>query len=246
MLVKKRGGDIRPRWLLNGFRQAVSDAGLTEVFMKGYPYTWFKSLGTPRAVEVKLDRALANADWFRMFPNVMVENLVAPASDHYPLLLKKEESQRIWVPRQSFKFENAWCVEQGIYDIVSNSWSSSAGMQVTDKLIVCANDLSSWNKANRNGIKQELDDCRRELNRCRNQGAAADPNTLTNLRKRMTHLMIQEDKYWRQRAKTHWYRDGDLNTKFFHASATSRKKVNRINFLENDVGVRVSDEQGMR
>ena len=58
--------------------------------------------------------------------------------------------------------------------------------------------------------------------------------------------MIQEDKYWRQRAKTHWYCDGDLNTKFFHASATSRKKVNRINFLENDVGIRVSDEQGMR
>jgi hypothetical protein len=185
---EKRGGAIRPRWLINGFRHAVFDAGLTEVYMKGYPYTWFKSLGTPRAVEVKLDRALANADWFRMFPNVMVENLVAPASDHYPLLLKKEESQRIWVPRQSFKFENAWCVEPGIYDIVSDSWSSSAGMQVVDKLTTCANDLSSWNKANRNGLKQELENCRRELNRCRNQGAAADPNTLTNLRKRMTHF----------------------------------------------------------
>ena len=58
--------------------------------------------------------------------------------------------------------------------------------------------------------------------------------------------MIQEDKYWRQRAKNHWCRDGDLNTKFFHASATSRKKVNRINFLENEVGIRVSDELGMR
>jgi len=181
-----------------------------------------------------------------MFLNVLVENLVAPASDHYPLLLKNEESQCIWVSRQSFKFENVWCVEHGIYDIVSDRWSSSAGMQVTDKLIACANDLSSWSKANRNGIKQELEECRRELLRCRNQGAAADPNILTDLRKRMTHLMIQEDKYWRQRAKTHWYRDGDLNTKFFHASATSRKKVNRINFLENDMGVRVLDEQGMR
>lgn len=86
---EKRGGAIRLRWLINGFRQAVSDAGLTEIYMKGYPYTWFKSLGMPRAVEVKLDRAHANADWFHMFPNVTVENLVAPTSDHYPLLLKK-------------------------------------------------------------------------------------------------------------------------------------------------------------
>jgi len=179
----------------------VSDAGLTEVYMKGYPYTWFKSLGTPRAVEVKLDRALANANWFCMFPNVTVENLVAPTSDHYPLLLKKEETQRIWVPRQTFKFKNAWCVEPGDYDIISDSWLSSAGMQDVDKLAACTNDLNSWNKTNRNGIKQEIEGCRRDLNHCRIQGAAADPNILTNLRKRMTHLMIQEDKYWRQRDK---------------------------------------------
>jgi len=85
------------------------------------------------------------------------------------------------------------------------------------------------------GLKQEIENCRRNN----------DPNMLTNLRKRMTQLMIQEDKYWRQRAKTHRYRDGDLNTKFFHASTTSRKKVNRIIFLDNDEGVRVADEQSM-
>ena len=78
----------------------MSDAGLTEVFMKGYLYTWFKSIGTPRVVEVKLDIGLANADWFQMFPNVTIENLVAPASDHYPLLLKKEETRHVWVPRK--------------------------------------------------------------------------------------------------------------------------------------------------
>lgn len=34
-------------------------------------------------------------------------------------------------------------------------------------------------------------------------------------------------------------------TKFFHASATFRKKVNRITSLENDVGICISDEHGM-
>jgi len=132
-----------------------------------------------------------------MFPNVMVENLVAPASDHYPLLLKKEKTHRVWVPRQKFKFETAWCVEPGIHDIVSDSWLSSASMQVVKKLEVCANGLNSWCKAHNNGLKQEIENCRRDLNRCRSQGAAADPSMLTNLRKRMTQLMIQEDKYWR-------------------------------------------------
>jgi len=35
---------------------------------------------------------------------------------------------------------------------------------------------------------------------------------------------MQDDAYWRQRAKTFWYKDGDRNTKNFHASTTARKK----------------------
>ena len=45
------GRTIRPPWLINGFRQAVIDSGLSDVPFEGYPYTWFKSLGTPSAVE---------------------------------------------------------------------------------------------------------------------------------------------------------------------------------------------------
>lgn len=36
---ENRGGAIRPRWLINGFRQAMFDAGLTEVYMKQHSYT---------------------------------------------------------------------------------------------------------------------------------------------------------------------------------------------------------------
>jgi len=50
-------------------------------------------------------------------------------------------------------------------------------------------------------------------------------------------LLVQDDIYWKQRAKSFWYRDGDLNTKYFHAVATSRKKINRITHLENSGGL---------
>jgi len=50
--------------------------------------------------------------------------------------------------------------------------------------------------------------------------------------------------YWRQRAKTHWYRDGYLNTKFFHAVATYIKKVNKILSLETNEGIRITDDTG--
>ncbi|MCI09869.1 endonuclease/exonuclease/phosphatase family protein, partial [Trifolium medium] len=55
--TEKKGRAERSPWLINGFRSAVADAGLTDVHMEGYPFTWFKSLGTVRAFEEKLDRA---------------------------------------------------------------------------------------------------------------------------------------------------------------------------------------------
>jgi len=62
----------------------------------------------------------------------------------------------------------------------------------------------------------------------------------------MQRLLSQDDAYWRQRAKTHWYKDGDRNTKFFHASATAWKKVNRIISLDDDVGNKVTSEKGLQ
>ena len=46
--------------MINDFRQAVMDVGLPNVPVEGYPFTWFKSLGSRRAVEERLDRELSN------------------------------------------------------------------------------------------------------------------------------------------------------------------------------------------
>jgi hypothetical protein len=53
----------------------------------------------------------------------------------------------------------------------------------------------------------------------------------------MAVLLNQEDLFWRQRAKTFWYKDGDLNTKVFHTATTVRKKVNQIEVLTDNNNV---------
>ena len=52
---EKRGRTPRPRRLINGFRQVALDSGLSDVSVEGYPFTWFKSLRMPQAVEERLD-----------------------------------------------------------------------------------------------------------------------------------------------------------------------------------------------
>ena len=61
----------------------------------------------------------------------------------------------------------------------------------------------------------------------------------------MNRMLSQDDTYWRQRAKVHWYRYGDRNTKIFHASAIARKKVNHILSFEDNSGNKISDNNSM-
>lgn len=55
-------------------------------------------------------------------------------------------------------------------------------------------------------------------------------------------LPSQEESYWKQRAKVFWLEEGDSNTRFFHATATTRKKMNHIKSLRNDAGEHFSNQ----
>lgn len=47
------------------------------------------------------------------------------------------------------------------------------------------------------------------------------------------------------KGKMDWLQDGDLNTKFFHLSATVRKKFQKIDMLMRGDGTEVSELAGM-
>ena len=243
---EKRGRNFRPQWLINGFRQAVIDSGLSDVPAEGYPYTWFKSLGIPRAVEERLDRALANNLWFNIFPNATIETLVAPASDHYPILVNVAPTPRLQVHKRHFRCENAWHLEPGFKELVTNSWQDYSTSTLIPKLSSCAEDMWVWKKTHCHKLKTDIEACRQQLQETRLGATGEDQVRMLELRKRMQQLLSQDDAYWRQRAKTHWYKDDDQNTNFFHASATTWKKVNRITSLDDDAGNKITDENGLR
>ena len=48
------------------------------------------------------------------------------------------------------------------------------------------------------------------------------------IRRELNELLDDEELYWGQRAKAHWLKEGDKNTKFFHAHASDKRKQNTI------------------
>lgn len=53
--------------------------------------------------------------------------------------------------------------------------------------------------------------------------------------------MKQEELWWAQRAKAHWLKNGDLNTKYFHKKASKRKRKNTITSIQDHSGATWQD-----
>lgn len=52
----------------------------------------------------------------------------------------------------------------------------------------------------------------------------------------LANLLFEEETFWQQRAKAFWLKDGDINSKYFHAAATSKREANRIRKLHDENG----------
>lgn len=74
------------------------------------------------------------------------------------------------------------------------------------------------------------------MNFCRN---ALDPDSVSRylqLEKHLNDLLEHEEKYWKQRSKIFWLREGDdSNSRFFHNAANARRKINNLSQLVDDV-----------
>lgn len=62
---------------------------------------------------------------------------------------------------------------------------------------------------------------------------------------KLNEVLTQKEFFWRQRSKQLWLQYGDHNIKFFHKSATVRKKNNQIRHLPNEAGVWLDWSNGL-
>jgi len=240
----KRGGSERPTWLYNGFRSAVNDCNLHDLPLEGYPFRWFKSLGTHRAIEERLDRAFHTSSCLTIFPNARLINLVATTSDHSPILLKLDSESYIHSKR-SFRFENSWLLDQSLSDMVDENWHYYPTNNILQKLKYCVDDMEAWSKANSPNFLREANKLRNELAAIRSSNDHTTDASITNIQNKLSCVLLQEDIYWKQRSKIFWLIYGDKNNKFFHASASVRRKRNNIKKLRNSHGMYVEDQAGL-
>ena len=172
-------------------------------------------------VEERLDRAMVDTDWLSLFPEAHLMNLLASHSDHSPILLQSVSTTDNVRKNQSFKFENNWFKEPDLEDNVRVGWCIDGAVDIIDRVVQCSDQLQCWGRRKRMRFKRDITHCSREMEVYRGSRDPVGIERFQKAHEQHAKLLVQEEDFWRQRAKMHWLKDGDLNTKFLHLSASA-------------------------
>ncbi|XP_062074985.1 uncharacterized protein LOC133778992 [Humulus lupulus] len=198
----------------------VSDYHFVDIELHGYPFNWECGWGTRNWVEVRIVRALVSPSWMSKYPLATLYNLEISQSDHYPLLL---EPKYMVVPisRSLFCFENAWLREPLHGKIVQENWAACLGTSWASKVDLCNSNLAKWGKEITSNFCNRIKSCSATLQRLKSRKDSNSIRQFAEESRRMTEILHRKEIYWRQWSKQLWLKDGDKNSKYFHASTTA-------------------------
>ncbi|KAL5542144.1 hypothetical protein UlMin_009854 [Ulmus minor] len=99
--------------------EALDNLGMISIPSSGFFYTWFNRRYGRQWVNFRIDRGVANEDWWRLFPNAKLQLLPQTSSDHHPQVLSCF-GQNVF-PKRPFRFEGAWIEDRRCYWVVNHA-----------------------------------------------------------------------------------------------------------------------------
>lgn len=116
-------------------------------------------------------------------------------------------------------------------------------MDVIEKLLELSANISTWSQHLNRDLKDKIASIKDQIDRLRHKTDPQHILQVHELKEALSNFLAQNEVFWKQRAKQHWLKAGDLNTKFFHSMATRRKERNRIRNLFDETGTIYDDNQ---
>ncbi len=156
-------------------------------------------------------------------------------SDHSPILLSTCEK----VIYRRFRFEEVWLTRGDFCSLVPIWWGevptkSSSALTFAAKLRHCRKRMKEWRATSFYTIARTMKAFSDEIQQL---DTLEESQNLTlqqldrrrQLKSHILKVVAEEEILWKARAKQHWLREGDDNTKFFHAMANGKRRENAIN-----------------
>ena len=231
-MEEKSGGLLRPQSQMEKFRNMVNYCGFKDLGYVELDFTWCNMQEGASRMYLRLDRVFATSDWIDKFGEARVHHLVDSTSDHCALVLSDPKAPKL--PRSHrFHFESMWIKREECKEVIKASWCSGSDLSTPNgiafALLTCAADLRAWSLTAFGQIPKVVQEKRKKLSaliQLDKDGSLGEE--INQVRKEINDLLDGEEIFWGQCVKAHWLREGDKNTKYFHAKASKSRKQNTI------------------
>jgi hypothetical protein len=181
------------------FRTALKQCNLSDLGYKGSRFTWINCQPDGNFLKVRLDRAVANSQWWCMFEGASVQVLAAHSSDHKALLLNFETNVRgNDKDKRGFKFEMSWTLDEEYQKIVEEAWNEAPNDDVRVKLSQCRTKLTRWSRGKFGNIATLIKQKMRELGLLQRSESPENSEDIKILKGEIEKLLKQEDLRWKQ------------------------------------------------
>ncbi|KAJ9536694.1 hypothetical protein OSB04_un000167 [Centaurea solstitialis] len=242
------GGMSRRNPDMEEFFECVEDVEIFDVRYTGIQHTWCQKPKEESGIRRKLDRIMANLEFTSLFADANASFLPRGVSDHSPgvLAFKGVKRRR----NVGFKLDNFIIDHPRFLDTVKREWEvqieGTFMYRVTKRLKSLKEPLRRLRRSYGN-LSSKVDALKEELNVIQ-LACDIDPfnddlkEDLMALRMAYQQACRDDDLAMRQRAKVHWLREGDTNTRCFHNVVRERRHLNQVRSVCNMDGVFVHDD----
>lgn len=196
----------------------------------GPKYIWCNNRGPLFRIWKRLDRAMVNEKWLEVMHLTIITHIPSMGSDHCPLLI--EISTRAANVVNYFRFLNRWAEQLEFMDIVQSCWERHVNWNAMwvfyQKLQILSNTLSKWSRCHFEDIHAKVKDHEERIRTAEDELIRNNTNenriTLHRLNAKYIRFFKQEESILKQKSQLHWFKEGDFNTKYFHALLRGEKQ----------------------
>ncbi|GAV91122.1 Exo_endo_phos domain-containing protein [Cephalotus follicularis] len=226
------------------FNNMIRSAELEDLKGSGLHFTWSNLRVGGEAISKKLDRAMGNWQWIDKLGNSFAHYHSPGISDHSPVSI---QLMRHLDKGKPFKFLNFWADHVDFIKTVKEEWdkvfSGSPLMVIHKKLKSLKGPLKRLSSR----LDEKAADFRRKLHLLQDQldACLGDEGLRVlegHVRQQLMEVIVQEEAFFKQKARIQWLKQGDSNTAYFHTMVEVRQSKNHIVRIHNEVGAWVESE----
>ncbi|XP_040940052.1 uncharacterized protein [Gossypium hirsutum] len=238
---KKEGGRRKPKALMVDFDEIVDELSLVDLKTNNGWFTWVNNRECMTIVKERLDRFMILANEVTKFPFIETKVIRQSNSDH-DINLLDAEGRKLKVglrdPRVMFRYDSYWAKENEAKNIIKNVWYDDT-KDIMDRIEKVGQDLKVWQYKKYKEMSSQIGKLKSKINSViDNLRRLYNGNRLKSMRKKLGNLMDKEEKYWAQRSRVNWLKEGVRNTRKMNEKLLEEFKDEEIKRAFNQIDLR--------